>query len=109
MSLKYNISHSKITLDLKVKFNSLENQNMIAPNADLVNLDINPFIEKNWILPLKKNQSNTLLGTRVLQSPPLRMTSRTIEEEIFDTLGAQTKNILSIFVSAEFVCAMDCS
>ena len=51
----YNMNDPKITVDLKVKFNGLETQNMIAPNADLVNLDTNPFAEKNWILPLKKN------------------------------------------------------
>ena len=51
----YNTNEPKITVDLKVKFNGLETQNMIAPNADLVNLDKNPFAEKSWILPLKKN------------------------------------------------------
>ena len=51
----YNINDPKITVDLKVKFNGLETQNMIDPNADLVNLDKNPFVEKSWILPLKKN------------------------------------------------------
>jgi len=51
----YNMNDPKITVDLKVKINGLETQNMIAPNADLVNLDTNPFAEKNWILPLKKN------------------------------------------------------
>ena len=50
----YNMNDPKITVDLKVKINGLETQNMIAPNADLVNLDTNPFAEKNWILPLKK-------------------------------------------------------
>ncbi len=51
----YNTNEPKITVDLKVKFNGLETQNMIVPNADLVNLDKNPFAEKSWILPLKKN------------------------------------------------------
>lgn len=51
----YNTNEPKITVDLKVKFNGLETQNMIAPNADLVNLDKNTFVEKSWILPLKKN------------------------------------------------------
>ena len=51
----YNMNDPKITVDLKVKFNGLETQNLIAPNADLVNLDKNTFAEKSWILPLKKN------------------------------------------------------
>ena len=51
----YNTNEPKITVNLKVKFNGLETQNMIDPNADLVNLDKNPFAEKSWILPLKKN------------------------------------------------------
>ena len=50
----YNTNEPKITVNLKVKFNGLETQNMIAPNADLVNLDKNTFAEKSWILLLKK-------------------------------------------------------
>ena len=50
----YNTNEPKITVNLKVKFNGLETQNMIAPNADLVYLDKNTFAEKSWILLLKK-------------------------------------------------------
>ena len=50
----YNTNDPKITVDLKVKFNGLETQNMIAPNADLVNLDKNPFVEKVGFYHLKK-------------------------------------------------------
>ena len=50
----YNTNDHKITVDLKVKFNGLETQNMIAPNADLVNLDKNPFVEKVGFYHLKK-------------------------------------------------------
>ena len=45
----YNTNEPKITVNLKVKFNGLETQKMIAPNADLVNLDKNTFAEKSWI------------------------------------------------------------
>ena len=51
----YNMNDPKITVDLKVKFNGSESQNIISPNADLVNLDNSPFAEKSWILPLNKN------------------------------------------------------
>jgi hypothetical protein len=50
----YNTNEPKITINLKVKFNGLETQNMIVPNADLVYLDKNTFVEKSWILLLKK-------------------------------------------------------
>jgi len=51
----YNMNDPKITVDLKVKFNGFETQNMIAPNADLVNLNKSPFAEKSWMLPINKN------------------------------------------------------
>jgi hypothetical protein len=50
----YNTNEPKITVNLKVKFNGLETQHVIVPNADLVYLDKNTFAEKSWILLLKK-------------------------------------------------------
>ena len=52
---KYGITDPKITVDLKLKFNGFEAQNIISPDADLVRLNGSPFKENNWILPLNKN------------------------------------------------------
>ncbi len=53
---KYNILDPKITVDLKVKFNGFDTQNLISTEADLVKLSESPFANNEWIMPLIKNK-----------------------------------------------------